>query len=167
MMVQRRPPALDQIDLKILAALQRNGRMTMQKLGETVGLSARPCLERVRRLEAARIIAGYQAVLDLERLSQPVCVFAEIAVEKQGRRKDQFEHLLARIEELVECWEVSGAFDYLARFVCADLARYEALTSALLDDPDTGVARIVSHIALRPVRRFTGYPASLLARKPS
>jgi len=166
MMVHRRPPALDQIDLKILAALQRNGRMTMQKLGETVGLSARPCLERVRRLEAARIIAGYQAVLDLDRLSQPVCVFAEIAVEKV-RRKDRFEHLLARIDELVECWEVSGAFDYLARFVCADLARYEALTSVLLDDPNTGVVRMVSHIALRPVRRFTGYPASLLVRKPS
>lgn len=166
-MVQRRPPALDQIDLKILAALQRNGRMTMQKLGETVGLSARPCLERVRRLEAAQIIAGYQAVLDLDRLSPPVCVFAEIAVEKQGRRKDQFEHLLTRIDELVECWEVSGAVDYLARFVCADLARYEALTSTLLDDPNTGVARIVSHIALRPVRRFTGYPASLFVRKPS
>jgi DNA-binding Lrp family transcriptional regulator len=166
-MVQRRPPALDQIDVKILAALQRSGRMTVQKLAETVGLSARPCLERVRRLEAARIIAGYQAVLDLDRLSQPVYVFAEIAVEKQGRRKDQFEHLLGQIDELIECWEVSGAFDYLARFVCADLARYETLTSSLLDDPNTGVARIVSHIALRPVRRFTGYPASLLVRRPS
>jgi len=53
----------------------------------------------------------------------------------------------------------------MARFVCADLAAYEELTSALIDDENLGVARIVSHVALRPVRRFTGYPDSLLARE--
>ena len=52
--------------------------------------------------------------------------------------------------------------DYLARFVCTDIARYEALTSALIEDPELGIARIVSHIALRPVRRFAGYPIALL-----
>ena len=63
---------------------------------------------------------------------------------------------------MVECWEVSGTVDYLARFVCADLAAYEELSSALIDDENLGVARIVSHVALRPVRRFAGYPESLL-----
>ena len=62
----------------------------------------------------------------------------------------------------MECWEVSGNVDYLARFVCADLARYETLTTDLIDESELGVARIVSHIALRPVRRFAGYPASVL-----
>src|SRR5437660_1172683 len=77
------------------------------------------------------------------------------------------EKRLAAIDEVVECWEVSGTVDYMARFVCADLAAYEELTSALIDDENLGVARIVSHVALRPVRRFTGYPDSLLARKPA
>ncbi len=157
----KRPPALDRIDIKILAALQRNGRMTIQKLAGQVGLTPRPCLERVRRLEAAGMIAGYHAMLALERLSNPVTIFAEIVLERQGRQ-DRLEKRLTQIEEVVECWEVSGDLDYLVRFVCSDLARYETLTTDLIDDPDLGLARIVSHIALRPVRRFTGYPASLL-----
>ncbi len=100
-------------------------------------------------------------MIDLEQLSRPVTVISEIALESQARR-DQVERRLRTIEELVECWEVSGAFDYIARVVCADLARYEELTSELIGDPVLGVARIVSHIVLRPVRRFAGYPPALL-----
>ena len=62
---------------------------------------------------------------------------------------------------------MSGAVDYIARFVCSDLADYEELTSALIDDAPLGVARIVSHVALRPVRRFSGYPDRLFVRKPA
>jgi AsnC-like helix-turn-helix protein len=86
------------------------------------------------------------------RLGRPVSIFAEIALEKQARR-DRFERRLATIEEIIECWEVSGDFDYLARFVCTDVPRYERLSTDLIDDPELGVARIVSHIALRAVRR--------------
>jgi Lrp/AsnC family transcriptional regulator, regulator of ectoine-degradation genes len=162
-MVPKRPPGLDRIDIKILACLQRDGRSTINKLADKVGLSARACLERVRRLEAAGIIAGYHAVVDLGQLSRPVNVFAEIVLEKQANQS-RFEQRLTAIEEIVECWEVSGTVDYLARFVCADLATYQALTNALIDDPRLGVGRIVSYVALRPVRRFTGYPESLLVR---
>jgi Lrp/AsnC family transcriptional regulator of ectoine degradation len=160
----KRAPALDRIDVKILAELQRDGRSTIQKLAETIGLSARATLERVRRLEAAGVIAGYQAVVELRQLSRPVNIFAEIILEKHANR-GRFEKRLASIDEVVECWEVSGDVDYLVRFVCADLAGYEEVTSALIDDTNLGVARIVSHVALRAVRRFTGYPESLLAHK--
>jgi DNA-binding Lrp family transcriptional regulator len=163
-MAAKQPPALDRLDVKILAVLQRNGRITIQRLAEMVGLSPRACLERVRRLEAAGIVAGYQAVVDLTKLSRPINIFAEIVLEKQAHQ-GRFEKRLATIEEVVECWEVSGTVDYLARFVCADLATYEALTSRLIDDVNLGVARIVSHVALRPVRRFAGYPESLFTRK--
>jgi DNA-binding Lrp family transcriptional regulator len=163
-MATKRPPALDRIDIKILATLQRQGRSTNEKLAHTVGLSPRACLERVRKLEAAGVITGYQAVIEIAQVSRPINVFAEIMLEKQARRS-RFEQRLAAIEEVVECWEVSGTVDYLARFVCADLATYEALTSRLIDDPNLGVARIVSHVALRPIRRFGGYPESVLARK--
>jgi DNA-binding Lrp family transcriptional regulator len=164
-MPAKRPPALDRIDVKILAALQRDGRSTIQKLAETVGLSPRASLERVRRLEASGVIAGYQAVVELRHLSRPVNIFAEIVLEKHAN-SGRLEKRLAALDEMVECWEVSGNVDYVARFVCADLAAYEELTSALIDDSHLGVARIVSHVALRPIRRFAGYPESLLARKP-
>ena len=165
-MAAKRPPALDRIDVKILAALQRDGRSTIQKLAQTVGLSPRASLERVRRLEAAGVIAGYQAVLELARLSRPVNVFAEIILERHANR-GRFEKRLGAIGEVVECWEVSGTVDYVARFVCADLAAYEELTTALIDDENLGVARIVSHVALRAVRRFAGYPQSLLGQQPT
>jgi len=83
-MAVKRLPALDTIDVKILAGLQRDGRSTIQSLAQRVGLSARACLERVRRLEAAGIIAGYQAVIELRHLSRPVNVFADIVLEKHA-----------------------------------------------------------------------------------
>jgi Lrp/AsnC family transcriptional regulator of ectoine degradation len=161
-MAAKRPPALDRIDIKILAALQRQGRLTNQKLASQIGLSARACLERVRKIEAAGIITGYQAVIEIAQVARPINVFAEIVLERQAQRS-RFERQLAAIEEVVECWEVSGTVDYLARFVCPDLTTYETLTSRLIDDAN--VARIVSHVALRPIRRFGGYPESLLARR--
>jgi DNA-binding Lrp family transcriptional regulator len=164
-MVAKRPPGLDRIDIKILVALQHDGRMSIQKLSAAAGLSARASLERVRRLEASGVIRGYRAVIELNKLSRPVNVFAEIILEKHGQQT-QLEQRLATVDEVVECWQVSGNVDYLARFVCADLSAYEELTTRLIDDPRLGVARIVSHVALRPIRRFAGYPESLLFKKP-
>ncbi|MBI3434456.1 MAG: Lrp/AsnC family transcriptional regulator [Proteobacteria bacterium] len=163
-MVLKRPPPLDRIDVKILATLQTDGRSTIQKLAQTVAMSSRACLERVRRLESAGIIRGYQAQIELSRLSRPVHVVAEIVLEKLGGQ-ERFERRLLELDEVVECWEVSGDVDYVARFVCADLARYEDLTGALIDDPQLGIARVVSHIVLRAVRVFAGYPKSLLVRR--
>jgi len=96
----KRSPALDRIDVKILAALQLSGRMSIEKLSETAGLSARACLERVRRLEAAGIIIGYQALIDIAQLSKPVTVFAELYLEKHAHQAT-LEQKLTAIEELV------------------------------------------------------------------
>jgi len=160
-MSTRHANGLDALDVKILAFLQRDGRSTIKKLAQTIGLSPRPCLERVRRLQAAGIILGYRAVIDVALLSRPVTVFCELALTSQAQRA-ALESRLERIEEVVESWEISGACDYLLRFVCADLARYEALTAELLGDAALGIARILSHVALRPVRPFAGYPRALL-----
>jgi DNA-binding Lrp family transcriptional regulator len=157
----RRLSSLDRIDVKVLATLQRHGRSTNDKLARAVGLSPLACLERIRKLEAAGIFQGYQAVIDIAKVSRPINIFAEITLERQANQ-NRFERRLIAIEEVVECWEVSGAVDYLARIVCADLETYGALTNRLIDDLNLGVARIVSHVALRPIRRFSGYPESLL-----
>jgi DNA-binding Lrp family transcriptional regulator len=154
---------LDDIDLKILAALQAEGRITNQALSERVGLSARPCLERVRRLEQAGFIRRYMAVLDASLLPKMVTVFAEVALREQGQRfHSAFERRVLESPEVVDCYMVSGQFDYLAQVVCPTLERYRDLTGSWLDDPDLGVARIVSSIVLRPVRSFSGYPLDLL-----
>src|SRR2546428_8041432 len=110
-MAAKRPPALDRIDVKILAALQRDGRSTIQKLAQTVGLSPRASLERVRRLETSGVIAGYQAVVELGRLSRPVNVFAEIILERQAN-SGRFQRPLAAVGDGVECWGVSGTLGY-------------------------------------------------------
>ncbi len=102
-------------------------------------------------------------MIDIAKVSRPINVIAEIVLERQANQ-NRFERRLLAIEEAVECWEVSGTVDYVVRFVCPDLTAYEALTSRLLDD-NLGVARIVSHIALRAVRRFAGYPETLLAAR--
>src|SRR4029453_10530254 len=107
-MAAKRPPALDRIDVKILAALQRDGRSTIQKLAQTVGLSPRASVERGGRREASGGIAGYQAVVELGRLSRPVNVFAEIILERQANR-GRFEKRLAAIEEVVQGGGVRGS----------------------------------------------------------
>ena len=105
-------------------------------------------------------------MLELGRLSRPVNVFAEIVLEKHAN-STRFEKRLAAIENVVECWEVSGTVDYIARFVCGDLAVYEELTSDLIYDENLGVARIISHVALRPDPSLLGLSGIFAGAKAS
>ena len=151
--------ALDRIDLKILAELQRDGRMTNQALSERVGLSARPCLERVRRLERDGVISGYTALVDVRRVRSVIIVIAQIALAKQSRQSQSlFERRLAAHPEVVECYEVSGHFDYIAKIVATDIDAYQDLTAAWLDDSEMGIARIESNVVLRPVQELGSPP---------
>lgn len=150
---------LDQIDLRILQELQDDGRITNQALSERVGLSPRPCLERVRRLEKEGLIVRYQALVDVRKLQSCVFVLAQVALEKQGRdARHRFERRLRDTPEVIECFEVSGPFDYIAKLVCEDLDAYQDLTTGWIDDPELGVARVVTNVVLRPVRDFGRYP---------
>jgi DNA-binding Lrp family transcriptional regulator len=156
---------LDRIDIKILAALQADGRMTNQALSELVGLTARPCLERVRRLEKSGLIRRYAALLDLTAFDL-VSVIAEIGLEhlhKQAQSK--FEKRLAAEPAVVECWEVSGMYDYIARIVCPSLGAYQEMTNGWIEDPALGVARVVSNVVLREVRSFNGLPVPTARQK--
>ena len=152
---------LDAIDLKILAELQRDGRITFQKLSELVGLSPRPCLERVRRLEREKILVDYTARVDIRKLADVVVVFAQISLAKQGREiRSLFEKHMRKLPEVLECFEVSGPFDYLVKVVCPSLAAYQQLSEGWLDDPSLNVGRVVTNIVLRPVRDDGIYPVS-------
>src|SRR3712207_6665914 len=102
-------PKLDRIDLRILSHLQKNGRITNVDLAEAVGLSASPCLMRLKRLEKAGYITGYSAHVDLRKLGETITVFTEVTLSDH-RRNDfgRFEAYVRNVDEVVECHLVSG-----------------------------------------------------------
>ncbi|MDA5194162.1 Lrp/AsnC family transcriptional regulator [Govanella unica] len=156
---------IDRIDLKILTILQQNARITNKELAEQAGLSARPCLERVRRLMAAGYVRSLNAILEPAKFGNPVTIYAHIALATQERRLgERFEAVISRVEEAVECFEVSGDVDYLARFICPSLDIYYRITASLLENAQIGVRRIDSTIVLRTVTPWRGLPASILQK---
>ncbi len=143
---------LDDIDRKILALLQDDGRISLAALAEKVGLSPSPCLRRVRILEKAGVIARYVAVLSQRNVGLPVSVFVSIKLESQ--REDalnRFSKAIARWPEVLECYLMTGPRDYLLRVVVADLAAYEQFLKQKLTRLD-GIASIESSFALEQVK---------------
>jgi DNA-binding Lrp family transcriptional regulator len=158
--VAKRAPALDRIDRAILAALRENGRITYQALSDKVGLSPRPCLERVRRLEQRGVIRGYTALLDPAALGYDIIALAEIAMrDPSAAPRQRLERALLAHPSVVELQVVNGDYDYVARFVSPSLAAYEAVTDAFLADPSFGIGRIHTTFVLKTLKTFDGYPA--------
>lgn len=148
---------LDQIDIRILSTLQSNARITNHNLAETVGLSPSPCLQRVRKLERAGLLGPYLARIDLDRICRNVMVIATVTLKTHEHQDfNAFQAAVAELPEVVECFKVSGAFDFFLRFVCPDLARYHTLTEDLLKD-GPGIAQISSHVVLDRTKVFRGY----------
>src|SRR5207253_7884992 len=122
-------PKLDRIDLRILAQLQKNGRITNGELADAVGLSPSPCLIRVKRLEKAGYIAGYGAHVRLEKLGDTQTVFTEVTLSDH-RREDfaRFEASIRGIDEIVECHLVSGGDGFLFELRTRRLRAHPCLT---------------------------------------
>lgn len=153
-------PALDRIDLRILSALQADGRITNQALAERVALSASACLSRTRRLERDGYILGYHARLDIERIRPTVSVYGEVTL-KSHRPADlaAFETALDAIPEVVEAAQVSGPFDYLIKAVCPDVRAWGELADRLLQE-GLGVDKIASHILMKDAKPYRGAPVT-------
>jgi DNA-binding Lrp family transcriptional regulator len=142
-------PKLDRIDLNILVQLQEDGRMTNANLAEAVGLSASPCLQRVKRLESAGYITGYGAQINLAKLTESISVFTEITLVDH-RKEDfvKFEANMRKVDELMECHLVSGGYDYLLRFVCRNISHYQERMENLLER-NIGIKKYFSYIVLK------------------
>ena len=142
-------PRLDRIDLKILAQLQRHGRMTNVTLSEAVGLSASPCLLRVKRLEKAGFITGYGAQINLSKLGETVSIFTEVTLQDH-RLEDfaRFEAEVRNVDELVECHLISGGYDYLLKFVTRGVGHYQDVIERLLQR-EIGIAKYFSYIVIK------------------
>jgi DNA-binding Lrp family transcriptional regulator len=145
----RNSSKLDRIDLKILCELQRSGNMTNASLASAVGLSASPCLQRVKRLESAGVITGYGAHISLAKLTSSVTVFTEILLNDH-RRDDfvRFEANLRECDELMECHLVSGGYDYLLKFLVKDIGHYQEVIEKLVDR-NIGIEKYFSYIVIR------------------
>ena len=150
---------IDDIDRRILRALQRDGRMPIQALAEQVGLSASPCARRVRLLEEAGIIKGYAAVIDEAKLGFAVSVFVSVKLDRQvDEALKKFEAAVKSYPEVVDCWLMTGARDYLIRIATADLVEFEEFLTSKLTRID-GVSAIESSIPLRRVKAATARQA--------
>jgi Lrp/AsnC family leucine-responsive transcriptional regulator len=144
--------ALTGIDRRIVRALQQDGRMTVQAVADLVGLSPSPCLRRIRQLERAGVISGYSATVDQSAVGLPVSVFISIKLERQRAVElDAFSAAVAAWPEVMDCYLMTGQFDFLLRVVCADLTAYERFLRDRLTQLE-GVASIESSFSLSQVK---------------
>jgi DNA-binding Lrp family transcriptional regulator len=139
---------LDAIDWKILAELQENGSITNVELARRVGISAPPCLRRVRALEQAGYIRGYRALLDEKRLGYEVTVFALVHLSSQAEPDLAAFEAFVRAQPLVrECWMLSGEVDFILKCVAPDLKTFQAFVAELTAAPH--VRNVKTSLTLR------------------
>jgi DNA-binding Lrp family transcriptional regulator len=149
---------LDDYDRAILDALQRDGRISNVQLAAQIHLSESACLRRVRALEAAGLIQRYAAIVDQQKAGVPVNVFVSVALQRQDQAELQsFEKAVREVPEVMECYLMTGEFDYLLRVVVSDTADFERVHSQHLTRLP-GVSRVQSSFALRTVRKSSVLP---------
>jgi Lrp/AsnC family transcriptional regulator of ectoine degradation len=155
---------LDAIDLRILATLQRDSRITKAALAERVTLSATPCWQRLKRLERAGLIRGYRAELALEKIAGFTTVLVEIIL-KQHRYADfeRFERAMRETDAIVRCWATGGGIDYLLEVVAADIDAYQRLIDRLLT-AEIGIERYFTYVVTRTIKSAAQPPVTLVAQ---
>src|SRR5262249_20313227 len=115
----------DRMDANILRELQGNARLSMADLATKVGLSTSPCWRRVKRLEECGLIAGYKTDIDRRSLGWGVLVFVNVTIEEHSEKAAQtFEKAVHALPEIVACWSVAGAADFILQVVARDLDNY-------------------------------------------
>lgn len=148
----------DPVNARLLKELQRDCRIPLAELGARVGLSPSACHRRIQQLEDAGVIAGYGARLDARALGYAMEFFVEVSLKSQSDKiLDTFERAVRATPEILECHLMTGGSDYLLRVVARDALDFERIHRACLTGLPN-VARIASHMSIRTVRPWTGYP---------
>ena len=149
---------LDSIDRRLLAELQAEGRVTNVDLARRVGLTAPPCLRRVRALEEAGVIKGYHADLDASSLGFTITVFAMVSLKSQAEEDLRaFENHIKALPEVRECHMLNGEIDFILKIVSRDLQSFqEFLTSRLTPAPT--VASVKTSLTIRTAKNEPGVP---------
>lgn len=159
-------PALDAVDYEILSALQDDGRITNVDLASRVGLTAPPCLRRVRSLEQRGVIKGYHAKLDAASLGYGITVFALVSLKSQAEADLRaFEDHVAELAEVRECHMLNGEIDFILKIVASDLQAFQQfLTSKLTPAPN--VASVKTSLTIRTSKDSPGVPVAGAAASP-
>jgi Lrp/AsnC family leucine-responsive transcriptional regulator len=145
---------IDEIDQSILSALQRNGKLSNVQLAQKIGLSESACLRRVKILEESNVMDRYVLLVDQSAIGIPGNVFVRVTLEGQQQDKLQaFERAIVNIEEVMECYLMSGDADYVLRVICKNNDDYKKVHTRLTNLP--GVQRVHSSFALRTVIKKT------------
>ena len=158
---------LDEIDRKILEELQADGRMTKVELAKRVGISAPPCLRRVRALEDAGLIRGYHAEVNARQLGFEVQVFAMVGLESQAEVElSAFEARCREWPLVRECHMLNGEVDFMLKCVAPDLSSFQSfLTGQLLTTPN--VASVKTSLVIRGAKDEPGVPFDVLEERLS
>ncbi len=149
---------LDDVDMQILVDLQDSGRMTNVELASRVGLTAPPCLRRVRALEESGIIRGYHAELEAGLLGFGITVFAMVSLRSQAETDlEAFERHVADLPEVRECYMLNGEIDFILKIVARDLQSFQRfLTSKLTPAPN--VSSVKTSLTIRRSKHAVGVP---------
>lgn len=140
--------SLDKTDLKILQVLQAEARITNQDLAERVSLSPSSCLQRVRRLEQNGILMSYHARINLVEICRHNVFIATVSLKNHSRQIfDDFEKLVKSMPEVVECYTVSGEFDFFLKIICPDMNHYLKINETLLSVADRSIT-IKTHVVM-------------------
>ena len=150
---------LDRFDRRILEVLQADGRISNQDLAERIGLSASPCLRRVRALEASGVIAGYRAMLDARQLGLTLLALVHISMDRHTpERFANFEQRIAELPEVLECLLITGQeADYQLKVIVRDMDAYQSLLLNRITRID-GVSGVHSSFVMRRVVDNTALP---------
>ncbi len=149
---------MDEKDKRIVTVLQREGRLTNNELAQRVNLSPSPCLRRVRLLEKAGIIKGYTAVVDEAAYGLPITVFVEIRLQQHSESVVKaFEQKVMSLENVMECYVLTGDFDYMMKIIIASLQDYESFVRTNLHSMKS-IAAIKTSFAYGRVKRSQIFP---------
>lgn len=156
----------DRYDVKILEALQGDGRLPTARLAEKIGLTASPTWERVRKLEETGVLRGYHADIAADKITDLTQVLVPVALERHRAQDFKlFEQAVAKVPEIVACWAVGGEVDYILQFIVADVRSYQAVIEETLG-ADVGIRQYWSYIVTKAVKPYAGIPVGRLLKTP-
>ncbi len=152
-------------DLKILDAIQRDGRITKLALAEKVGLSPTPCWTRLARLEKAGIVSGYHARVSMRAVAPIATVLMEVTLANHRQADfERFERAVRDIAEIVACWSVGGGVDYVLKVMTRDIDAYQRLVDELLER-ELGIDRYFTYIVIKTVKDEAALPLAELTQQ--
>ncbi|KPW63357.1 AsnC family transcriptional regulator [Pseudomonas syringae pv. broussonetiae] len=149
---------LSSIDMRILTALQQDGRITNQTLADQIGMSASPCWRRVKQLEEHRYVLGYRAVLDRRKIGLGVMVFIRVSIDSHSEAEARkFEQEVMQLENVVACYSIGGDADFLLQVVARDLDSFADFAMTVVRRLP-GIKEMQSMFVLKEIKPFVSFP---------